>query len=68
MGKILVYSVYFHIIYLIPKKRLFIASWIESSLKSESLGFLDRINFSNKIMTDRVWEKGEQHRRYKIVK
>ena len=37
-------------------------------LKSESLGYLDRIKFSNKIMTDRVREEGDQQPRYNMVK
>ena len=45
-----------------------IDSPIESSLKSESLGYLDSIKFANKIMTDRVREKGDQHLRNNMVK
>ena len=45
-----------------------IASWLEPFLKSESLGYLGRIKFANKIMTDRVREKGDQNLRYKMIK
>ena len=32
------------------------------------MGYLDRINFANKMMTDRVREEGDQHRCNKTVK
>ena len=45
-----------------------IVSQLESFLKSESLGYLDRIKFDNKIITYCVREEGGQHRSYSIVK
>ena len=45
-----------------------IDSWKESSLKSESLGYLDKIKFANKLMTYRVRGEIEEHHRYKILK
>ena len=45
-----------------------IAYWLKSSFKSESLGYLNSINFANKIMTDRVREVGNQNLCYNMVK
>ena len=44
-----------------------IASLLESSLFCESFGYIDRINFANKIVTDRVRTKGEQRHYYELV-
>ena len=44
----------------------YIASQLESSLYFSLLGYLDGINFSNKIMTDRVRDKLEKYCRYNI--
>ena len=41
---------------------------IESYLKMESYGYLDRIKFDYKIITDCVREEDKQHRCYKTVK
>ena len=37
-------------------------------LKSESLGYLDRIKIANKIMTDHVSKEANQNLRYNVVK
>ena len=45
-----------------------IDSRIKSYFKSESLGYLYRIKFANRIITDCVREEGDQHLCYKMVK
>ena len=40
---------------------------LESSLFCESFGYMDMINFYNKIMKDRGSNKGEQRRHYNVV-
>ena len=46
----------------------YISSRLESSFKIESLGYLDRINFVNKIIPYSVREEGDQHICYKVIK
>ena len=40
---------------------------LKSSLFCESFGYMYRIKFSNKIMTDSVRTKGDQNRCYELV-
>ena len=70
MTIIIVVSVACSMLCLIPetKSEQDIASRLESSLFYEKIGYMYDIKFANKIMTDRVNNKGEQRHNCDIVK
>ena len=70
MTKILVYSVAWYLICMMPEKfwRKVIDFWIEYSFKIESLGYMDTIKFPNTITMNCVREEEDQHPRYNMVK
>ena len=69
MKKILVHSVAWYLLCLMPENRFqngLINLQIESYLKSELFGYMDRIKFFNKIMIARVRDTGENCHHWNI--
>ena len=69
MIRILVVLVAWNMLCLMPDNtfgKQAIASQLESSLLCESFGYMDRINFANKIIPYRVMNNSEKHHHYNI--